>query len=530
MSRSSDDLKDVVAALPAAQLPHLLDLMCIQPGGNATVRRQRILTAISGRPARQRSGWLDFFITALEAYGRYHGGFENFSVVDIDFSELDDEEFWDDVHTGILDSYLDHLRDVNDQPLPKFLPFDLLSDLEYDSADDPVRFRNFTGTWPDAATLQRLVGRPQDAAAAGSNSSDAERIEQLESEMAEWKDQLENMPQAVKDSLRDDISENKFGVSGEHSVAIMRKTLAYKVDTECFFLFDYEVGAGGERKIICDAGSPLTKDMLASLFFDRQMSSNDSKKIERRNLCDDKVFISARVLSEPKKQALGDPQSKIYKDFEMLRIRQQTMVKNSQCLLKTINFASRALQPLGVLLEQNDDAGDAMDLPVHVASELQKVQGFLYSCLHACSDSLHLVGMDCSELERQRNDLYLAGSTGNSSMRVQRPNSDPVRMEMDTTALDKIAGDELRRQKELAAGSRTRSPGPAPRTQRPTSPGPARPNTAERSARAAQSARDKAAAAARKSAGGSPTAAGPAPAPAPGPSPSAKGKNAKKKK
>ena len=146
MSRSSDDLKDVVAALPAAQLPHLLDLMCIQPGGNATVRRQRILTAISGRPARQRSGWLDFFITALEAYGRYHGDFENFSVVDIDFSELDDEEFWDDVHTGILDSYLDHLRDVNDQPLPKFLPFDLLSDLEYDSADDPVRFRNFTGT------------------------------------------------------------------------------------------------------------------------------------------------------------------------------------------------------------------------------------------------------------------------------------------------------------------------------------------------------------------------------------------------
>jgi len=309
-----------------------------------------------------------------------------------------------------------------------------------------------------------MVGRPQDAAFAGSNSSDAERIEQLESEMAEWRDQLENMPQAVKDSLRDDISENKFGVSGEHSVAIMRKTLAYQVDTKCFFLFDYEVGAGGERKIICDAGSPLTKDMLASLFFDSQMSSNDSKKIERRNLCDDKVFISARVLSEPKKQALGDPQSKIYKDFEMLRIRQQTMVKYSQCMLKTINFASRALQPLGVLLEQNDDAGDAMDLPVHVASELQKVQGFLYSCLHACSDSLHLVGMDCSELERQRNDLYLAGSTGNSSMRVQRPNSDPVRMEMDTTALDKIAGDELRRQKELAAGSCTRSPGLAPRT------------------------------------------------------------------
>jgi hypothetical protein len=54
----------------------------------------------------------------------------------------------------------------------------------------------------------------------------------------------------------------------------------------------------------------------------------------------------------------------------MLRIRQQIMVKNSQCLLKTINFASRALQPLGLLLEQNDDDGDPIDLPVHVASEL----------------------------------------------------------------------------------------------------------------------------------------------------------------
>jgi hypothetical protein len=49
--------------------------------------------------------------------------------------------------------------------------------------------------------------------------------------------------------------------------------------------------------------------MLASLFFDSEMSSNDSKKIVRRNLFDDNVFISARVISEAKKQVLGDPRN-----------------------------------------------------------------------------------------------------------------------------------------------------------------------------------------------------------------------------
>ena len=58
----------------------------------------------------------------------------------------------------------------------------------------------------------------------------------MELAMKGWREQLENMPQAVKDSVRYDISDNKLGVSGEYFVAIMRKTLAYKVDTKCFIL------------------------------------------------------------------------------------------------------------------------------------------------------------------------------------------------------------------------------------------------------------------------------------------------------
>jgi hypothetical protein len=102
--------------------------------------------------------------------------------------------------------------------------------------------------------------------------------------------------------------------------------------------------------------------MLASLFFDSEMSSNDSKKIVRRNLFDDNVLSQRELFLKLRNKSWGI--------LEMLRIRQQIMIKNSQCLLKTINFASRALQPLGLLLEQNDDDGDPIDLPVHVASEL----------------------------------------------------------------------------------------------------------------------------------------------------------------
>ena len=537
MSRSSNDLKTLVAAMPLAGCQRLLDLMCIQQGTGLSEEsaRQRVLTAVMGRPARQRSVWLDFFVTALEAYARYHiDNWDEFSVDDLDVSVMDDEDYWDDVHTEILDQYLGNIRGVTSQLLPKFLPFNLLADLEYESDGDPVTFKlSALFVWPNASQLQSVVGdgawiaggsRAGSGAGSDGSVSDSDRIDQVEAAVGEWQEQLANLPETVKESLRGDISENKFGVSGENTVAILRKTLAFKVDPHKFYLFDYQLDDRGGRKVICDAENPLTKDVLAGMFFDSVMSVNDAKKIERRNLCDEKVFISARVLSTAKKLNLGDEKSKLYRDYDILRVRQQTLVKNSQPLLKTINFASRALQPLASILEQHEDEDSSVDLPRNVLESLQEVQSYLYSCLHATSDALHLVGMDGSELERQRDDMYLEGATGNKAMRVQRPNSDPVRMEKDTSALDKLADDERRRQKELASARRPRSPGPAhaPRGTSPAGGSTLRPGSLER--RAAQSTADKA----RARTGGSPTAGAPAPAPAPG---AAKvGKNAKKKK
>ena len=529
MSRSSNDLKDVVAAMPLAGCQRLLDLMCIQHGDRLSEEsaRQRVLTAVMGRPARQRRVWLDFFVTTLEAYASYHGDdWDQFSVDDLDVSVFDDEDYWDDVHTAILDQYLGNIRGVTSQLLPKFLPYELLADLEYESDVDPVTFSLVSDfAWPSASQLQSVVGdgvpKIAGGSSGGSAASDSERIDEVEAAIAEWKEQLAGLPETVKESLRGDISENKFGVSGENTVAILRKTLAFKVDPHKFFLFDYQLDNQGGRKVVCDAENPLTKEMLAGLFFDSVMSINDSKKIERRNLCDEKVFISARQLTTAKKLNLGDEKSQLYRDYEMFRIRHTP-------LLKTINFASRALIPLASVLDQHADEENALDLPRNIVESLEEMHTCLIACLHATSDALHLVGMDGSELERQRDDLYLEGSTGNKSMRVQRPNSDPVRMEKDTSQLDKLADEERRRQKELAATRRPRSPGPAPapRGASPAGGNTLRPGSLER--RVAQSTADKARIAANARAGGPPAAGTPAPAPSPG---SAKnGKNAKKKK
>jgi hypothetical protein len=162
MSRSSNDLKTLVAAMPLAGCQRLLDLMCIQQGTGLSEEsaRQRVLTAVMGRPARQRNVWLDFFVTALEAYARYHiDNWDEFSVDDLDVSVMDDEDYWDDVHTEILDQYLGNIRGVTSQLLPKFLPFNLLADLEYESDGDPVTFKlSALFVWPNASQLQSVVG------------------------------------------------------------------------------------------------------------------------------------------------------------------------------------------------------------------------------------------------------------------------------------------------------------------------------------------------------------------------------------
>ena len=126
---------------------------------------------------------------------------------------------------------MEHIHDISDR-FPKF-PVSLLPDLERDVEDGKVVFSlpdDFE--WPaQQAVLGHagVDGHGSDGSSGSGNSADAARMQEMENLLAEYKDQLENMPESVKDMLKKSISENAFGVSGDNSLATLRKTLQYKV-------------------------------------------------------------------------------------------------------------------------------------------------------------------------------------------------------------------------------------------------------------------------------------------------------------
>ena len=120
----------------------------------------------------------------------------------------------------------------------------------------------------------------------------------------------------------------------------------------------------------------------------------------------------------------------------------------SQPTLKFINHVSRAMGCV-IRLKDRHDQG-TVDFDVATLDSLALIQDQLKQALYGASDSLHLVSMDVSELERKRDDLYVQSASGNSKLKVARPSADPLRCEKDTSALDKLAAQERVRQKELA--------------------------------------------------------------------------------
>ena len=250
---------------------------------------------------------------------------------------------------------MEHIHDISDR-FPKF-PVSLLPDLERDVDGGKVVFSLPDGfEWPaQQAVLGHagVDGHGSDSSSGSGNSADAARMQEMESLLAEYKYQLENMPESVKDMLKKSISENAFGVSGDSSLATLRKTLQYKVAVDKFYMFDHAIAADGARTVICDSTAPLSRDMLDKLFFDNVMSAKDSQKIERRTLMDEHVFICARHLSDANTQVLGGTGSKEFRGYDILRVRQEAHVKNSQPLLKIIHHASRSVGSASAILENS---------------------------------------------------------------------------------------------------------------------------------------------------------------------------------
>eukprot|EP01052_Picozoa_sp_SAG31_P035784 SAG31_NODE_4364_length_3308_cov_1.969773_2_plen_106_part_00 len=82
----------------------------------------------------------------------------------------------------------------------------------------------------------------------------------------------------------------------------------------------------------------------------------------------------------------------------------------------------------------------------------------MVSVVQSGSDALHLAGVEISEWERQKDDLYLRATSGNPNISVERPTDDETILVKNTSALDTLAASERSRLKDLKALS-AKAPG-----------------------------------------------------------------------
>ena len=353
MSREVDDLISIMdAPHNKGSLLRVLDLLWFNKTGNLTAFRTRLKQLLTGAARKRRTNWLDFILRFLDAYESHYGDFELYDLDDLDVEELPNE-LWSADHKILLDLWLDRVREAC-ACFERFPPVDMLPDLLafVDEGDGSVSFTlpaDFH--WPTSIALQNFAGAIGEAVDDGdSGSSERIRMEEVERKIEEYRDELGGVSESVVRYLRDEISENRFGLSGDSSMATLRKTIGFDLDVENFYVFHYDIRPDGGRDVICDNSHPLSKTMLAGLFFDSEISPKIEKVIERRNLISDKCFFAARVLPDAKKQVLGGEQGHHFKEHDMLRIRQQTMVKNAQPSLKIIHHTSAAFAAVRTLL------------------------------------------------------------------------------------------------------------------------------------------------------------------------------------
>ena len=105
---------------------------------------------------------------------------------------------------------------------------------------------------------------------------------------------------------------------------------------------------------------------------------------------------------------MGGKNSKHFKEFERARIKQESIVGKQQALFYMLAKESEVFASLGAAVA-NIEAHDTTD-PSSVTLErslfehLQDAAAFSESVLHALSDSVHILGAELSELERQKDD------------------------------------------------------------------------------------------------------------------------------
>ena len=468
-------LSALVEEMDGSDLNRVLSLLSFKTGGTVPVRRRALLSFLHGPKSRRRRNWL---AAALRV------GFELAMGVD---DELDDVQLAEHNVSGatvLVDlreqlAGVPHLHSV----LPSYLLPDL--DMEVDTYKNPVAYsfslpKGFR--WPSASDVSRFLGG--DVSSSGSDFAD--RLDVLERNQRD-------MPANVKQSIARDVAEHRFAVAGDGSVGTLRKTLAFSMDAEHFYLYSHVLDVGGERDLLLEQPD---RGRFFKTLFESSLASKDVSRIERRCMVPTDYWMQAPKFDSKQLAALSSAQTQQY---EQLRIKQATALKKSQATVKALASASSCFARTESLLESlGGDEGESDDDDSGLKSDLELLLSDLRGVLHAGSDAFHLCGVELSEWERQKDDIYLRAVSGNPSISVERPIDDDTVLFKNTAKLDTMASAERSRLKDLKVlrGSQpTRQPQkPGTRQQKPK-PG-AKISEAEK--RKQQSERDKRAAAAAK--------------------------------
>jgi hypothetical protein len=156
-------------------------------------------------------------------------------------------------------------------------------------------------------------------------------VSDLKAELATLKaSQLD--PAKLQASMRDtfalDVSENRFAVGSQSTVAIQRRTLAFHVNPEAFYLYQFRLHEEGRSRDLVPGS--VDRDFLRKHLFDSQLTPEDIKKMERRSLVPESLWTQANARDVEDIAILGGDSSATFKQDESYRIQQQALLKKCQ--------------------------------------------------------------------------------------------------------------------------------------------------------------------------------------------------------
>ena len=415
--------------------------LCFSAGlsrsGNAPAKRNRLLSYAAGSARRQRIHWLELFLVAEQA------GFDPSGSGPFDFAKLDDD------NADLLSDFFDnvHVSGTTATEFSRCLPHRLLPDCERDGDDFSVPD---SFLWPSKrAMLAFLSDEDSPSSSASSAGSAATTDIRL---------RLDQMPEQIMAKMVKDISENRLGVTGDSSAALLRRTHAFHISPDKFVLYDQLVGAGQSGRLaLCNAppndAVPFSSDLMHKLCFESLLNSTDVKRISRRYLMPEELYASAPSVDLPEViSQMGGKQGKSFQEFEKCRIRQEAALQKTQALFSIVAHASNTLFSLDSCIANidahNDDAdsadvdafeGNSVTLGAvqwrHLCTAIDDVNKVLY----AASDCIHIAAVDLSELERQKDDHVVRAVSKDPDYTSLRPKANPTKNTKDVSGLLDIA-------------------------------------------------------------------------------------------